>query len=190
MYPGVLPGHSSTSRAREADQSRGQRSLSHLGSARRARQQRTGGHGLANPGCGAAVVTERDPPRPGVGPGCRIWRKCWAALIGVAVAQIVRLRAASGCVPKGQRPGRLCAFLDGQALARPPVGVEDLGQSRRCRASSSSSCRWASSLSRSSACDCDPGKDCSCSANASSPGVPPCGSWIRWMHPSPSPRRR
>jgi hypothetical protein len=59
----------------------GQRSLSHLGSARRARQQRTGGHGLANADCVAAEVTERDPPRPGVGPcrlcapsGRRIWR--------------------------------------------------------------------------------------------------------------------
>ena len=60
-----------TSRAREADQSRGQRSLSHLGPARRAATLRTGGHGLANTGCRAAEVTERDPPRPGVGPDRR-----------------------------------------------------------------------------------------------------------------------
>ena len=28
---------------------------------------------------------------------------------------------------QGQRPGRLCAVLAGQALARPSVGVEDVG---------------------------------------------------------------
>src|SRR6516162_4155728 len=63
-------------RAREAGQSRGQRSLSHVGSARRTREQRTGGHGLANTGCVAKEVTDRDPPRPGLGPSCRIGAVC------------------------------------------------------------------------------------------------------------------
>src|SRR5215467_1030317 len=48
----------------KASQSRGQRSLSHLGSARRSHEQRTGGHGLAHAGCVAVEMTERDPPRP------------------------------------------------------------------------------------------------------------------------------
>ena len=54
MCPCVLPGHLSNRKSQGSRPVTGQRSLSHLGSARRARQLRTGEHGLANAGCGAA----------------------------------------------------------------------------------------------------------------------------------------
>jgi hypothetical protein len=44
MSPGLLPGHLSIRQSRRNRQSRGQRSLSHLESARQPRQLRTGGH--------------------------------------------------------------------------------------------------------------------------------------------------
>src|SRR5262249_26457882 len=119
---GSLPRTRHTSRAREADQSRSQRSLSHPGSARRTREQRTGGHRLAHTRGVETEERHRDPPRPGVGPIAESAQFVDCLDIGYPYAHIScpGARAVTG----GEHGGRLTlgeSWLFKRTLWSPPL---------------------------------------------------------------------
>ena len=136
MYQASNQGIRQTSRApAKSTSQRVKRSLTHLGSARRARQQRTGGHGLANAGCVAAQVTERDPPRLGVGPDrrvrgrpgeCLVWPTAISAGSGRALdgrseqrtSHQERLTFTTACGPTAEREGTTAGAVEESSLAK------------------------------------------------------------------------
>src|SRR5215472_13141957 len=84
-----------------------------------ARQLRTGGHGLANAGRGAAEVTERDPLDPAWDPPCRIGMPSY--LVGIALASREVRRIASSSPAAATAP--VIRIPDGQSLGRPPLFI-------------------------------------------------------------------